>query len=176
MEFPELYEKYRRKVEYWVKQQVFSVDQQDIEDLTQDIFVKAAAALHTFDSEKSTVDTWLHTITRNTAIDFLRSRDTSTTSYDTWEGGIEEQQVDEDSNPESILIRRETLNDVMDAVGDLPDRQRQVVVLLAEGLSYVDVAIALESSEAAVKSLAQRARVTLRKQFGGVDLLLADWL
>jgi predicted RNA polymerase sigma factor len=57
---------------------------------------------------------------------------------------------------------------VQEALGRLPDRQRQAVVLRRyQGLSYREIADALDTTEAAVESLLQRAAMALRKDLAG---------
>jgi RNA polymerase sigma-70 factor (ECF subfamily) len=51
------------------------------------------------------------------------------------------------------------------ALGQLPENQRAALCLTAvEGLSYAEVAEALDVTEKAVKSLVHRARSTLAKR------------
>jgi len=44
----------------------------DAEDITSIAFVKVSQNLHTFDSTKANLNTWLHTIANNCIIDFIR--------------------------------------------------------------------------------------------------------
>jgi RNA polymerase sigma-70 factor (ECF subfamily) len=54
---------------------------------------------------------------------------------------------------------------VLDAVGTLPARQRDAMILRElEGLSYAQIAAELEVSGGAVRQLLNRARNTLREQ------------
>lgn len=52
-------------------------DQAVAEDLTQDVFVKAWQARDTFNSQKSSIKTWLYIIARNTIIDYWRKQEVS---------------------------------------------------------------------------------------------------
>ena len=88
-------------------QQVFSLiariicNQEDAEELTQDVFLKAFQHLSSFKAESS-FSTWIYSIAYNTAISAARKRKFDTFAMDdTLLANISEQQVDETLNDES---------------------------------------------------------------------------
>ena len=65
--------------------------------------------------------------------------------------------------------------EVETALAALPERQRAALWLAAvEGQSYAEVALALETSETAVKALVHRARSALAQALAGSQAELAD--
>jgi len=50
------------------------VNQNDASDVVQEIFIKTWKSIHKFDEKKASFKTWIFTIARNTAIDFLRKK------------------------------------------------------------------------------------------------------
>jgi RNA polymerase sigma-70 factor, ECF subfamily len=73
-----------------------------------------------------------------------------------------------DPNPEARLEQLETAATVRAAVAALPPRQRMAVILSRfEGLSYEEIAAALDCSVSSVESLLFRARQTLARTLSG---------
>jgi RNA polymerase sigma-70 factor, ECF subfamily len=75
-----------------------------------------------------------------------------------------------DLGAEALLERGETEAAVRAAIAALPERQRMAVVLARfEGLSYEDVALALDCSVSSVESLLFRARQKLAELLAGTQ-------
>jgi RNA polymerase sigma-70 factor (ECF subfamily) len=55
---------------------------------------------------------------------------------------------------------------VRDALDNLPERDRAMLLLMAEGYAYKDIAAALELNEASVGTLLARARSAFRNAYG----------
>jgi RNA polymerase sigma-70 factor, ECF subfamily len=73
-------------------------------------------------------------------------------------------------DPEARLERAQTASTVRAAVAALPDRQRMAVILSRfEGLSYEEIAQALDCSVSSVESLLFRARQKLADALAGLD-------
>jgi RNA polymerase sigma-70 factor (ECF subfamily) len=69
-----------------------------------------------------------------------------------------------DRQPDAELLQAELQRAVDAAIASLPETQRMAVVLRRyEQLSYEEIAVVLEISVSAVKSLLFRARSTLRE-------------
>jgi RNA polymerase sigma-70 factor (ECF subfamily) len=78
------------------------------------------------------------------------------------DGGIAE--VHEEEGPGRKLERKQTFNRIMDAMEQLPEDQRQVVLLRElEGLSYKEIAEAMGIPEGTVMSRLFYARKRLQK-------------
>ncbi len=70
--------------------------------------------------------------------------------------------------PDTSVEREELRAAVRAALGRLPERQREAVVLRRyHDLSYREIAAVLGTSEAAVEALLQRAAAALRRELGG---------
>lgn len=141
---------------------------QDAEDVLQETFLKAMRALPDFEG-RSSLSTWLYRIAVNEALMLVRKRKpeislaTTNESDDEEENGEEMQIVDWGHLPESELLSSEARRSIDQAVERLPQRLKVVFLLRdVEGLSIEDTAIALEISQAAVKTRLLRARLQLR--------------
>ena len=126
-------------------------DENDAEDATQDAFVLAWRRLPEFRAD-SQFSTWLHRIVTNRCLDMLRARRPTTTLPESREAPA--------SRPDRIVEARWQVEDLKVAIADLSPEQRAAFVLRElEGLSYQEIADALELSVPAVKSRLHRARL-----------------
>ncbi len=141
----------------------------DAEDLAQEVFLRVYRAKETYEPS-ARFSTWVYRITANASLNFLRGRKARRKVSGSMPGGEnEDASVDfEDEGAESPGERMEkdelavVLRRIVD---DLPERQRMAIVLNKyEGLSYEDVASAMEMSVMAVKSLLTRARVNIKEK------------
>jgi len=124
------------------------------EDVIQQAFLRAHRAMRA-DERPLDLRPWLYTIAHNAALNALRDR---TVPSDTLE-----EEIDGVERPEQAFERREGLREVVAAVGALPERQRDALVLRElEGRSYEEIAVQLGVSDGAVRQLLNRARNTLR--------------
>jgi len=132
----------------------------DAEDLAQTVFLKVMGAASTFEP-RARFTTWLFRVTANECLSHLR-RLRRTPEVAPSENAPEPA-GDPDSGPEGSALRGELAEVVRRAVLSLPKRQRLAVVLSRyEGLSYVEIADAMDLSVQAVKSLLNRAHTALR--------------
>ncbi len=76
---------------------------------------------------------------------------------------------DRAGSPEEQLARAQEARTVREAVARLPGRQRLAVILSRfEGLSYEEIAAALETTVSSVESLLFRARQALARDLGAI--------
>lgn len=140
---------------------------EDAKDLTQETFVKAYRSLHTF-REDSRFYTWIYRIAMNLGIDFVRRRQRSPVSG--LDEGIAGRDADgqilaahHEDGPRRLLERKRLYGAIMDAVQELPEQQRQVLLLReVEGLSYKEIADVLDIAEGTVMSRLFYARKKLQ--------------
>src|SRR3954469_16972643 len=124
------------------------------EDAVQQSFVKAYDAMRRGDNELN-LRPWLYRIAHNTALNGLRDKALKYEPLDPQLDGVE--------RPDQAAERREGVRDVLAAVDELPQRQRDAMVLRElEGRSYDEIAGALGVTGGAVRQLLNRARTTLR--------------
>ncbi len=122
------------------------------EDLTADVFSKAWERIDRFQWRNVPVQHWLLRIAKNMVIDHWRSRRRVTSPLDE----LGDAPSDDPSPEEHVAlgIEVETLGQ---ALGRLPDDQRDVLVLrFIEGYSHRDVATALGKSVVAVRQIQVR--------------------
>ncbi len=128
---------------------------QDAEDVLQEVFVNAHAAILA-DGRKINARPWLYRIARNRCLNHLRRP-------------VPEGQDSMDIHPHlngtstaEHVQNREELRQLLDDVGTLPETQRTALLLREiDQLCYEEIAVAMETTIPAVKSLLVRARITL---------------
>lgn len=153
--------KYQRKLSRLLSRLVR--DPAEVEDVTQEAFIKAYRALPAFRGD-SAFYTWLYRIGINTAKNYLVSqgrRAPTSTSFDNEEAETFEdgEQLRDVNTPESVLLSKqigETVNSAMEA---LPEDLRTAIVLREiEGLSYEEIAGVMNCPIGTVRSRIFRAR------------------
>jgi RNA polymerase sigma-70 factor (ECF subfamily) len=134
-----------------------------VDDVTQEVLLSIHTARHTFQPHRSLLP-WVRTIARNAVIDWLRKRQRlAARSSDVDADELASGAPDPGSQRISPAILR--------ALDQLPDSQRQAVVLLkVEGLSIAEAAERAGITEGALKLRAHRGYRGLRDLLGR-DLL-----
>ncbi|MCB9685094.1 MAG: sigma-70 family RNA polymerase sigma factor [Alphaproteobacteria bacterium] len=147
-------------------------NREDARDVTQEAFVKAYRNLESFRLESSFY-TWIYRIAMNLAIDFTRKRKRRETSgFDEniaardEDGDIAE--AHHEDGPGRQLERKQLFARIMTAMQQLPEDQRQVILLRElEGLQYKEIAEIMEIPEGTVMSRLFYARKKLQKLLSG---------
>ncbi len=155
--------KYQRRIQRLIGRMVRDVDL--VEDICQETFIRAYRALHQFRGDAQFY-TWLYRIAVNTAKKFLlelKNDPTVSESFlandDDDETSWKKNEPTADDGPESILAAKEIAAVVNAAMDDLPPDLRQAVVLREiEGLSYEEIAAAMDCPVGTVRSRIFRAR------------------
>jgi RNA polymerase sigma-70 factor (ECF subfamily) len=164
--FDAIFEAYQTAIFNYVYRMMGSAD--DAGDLTQDAFVKAWLNLtdersRAHNDPELRVGAWLYRIATNVCLDELRHR--KLVKWQPWDAFVSvfhPSQVAPDS-PERDAVRGEDAEEVRLLLGQLRPRYRTVLVLREfADLSYDEIADALVTTRAAVKSLLLRAREEFR--------------
>lgn len=151
----EIYSTYYRKVLSYLNGKVNN--SYLAEDLCAEVFLKVYEKLDDFDETKASVSTWIFTITRNTLIDYFRTRREFSEIPET---------LAEKSDIEEDYCRAEMLSTLADALKTLPERERDLIILrYYSGKSLKEVANSLGISYAYVKILHNKALSSMKKYF-----------
>ena len=129
---------------------------EDAEDVLQEAFVSAHRAILA-DDRPIAARAWLYRIARNRCLDHLR-RPRGADGHDSMDvferdGGV---------STADIAHRRAEIRQLMGDIRDLPEAQRSALLLReVDSLSHDQIAAAMETTVASVKSLLVRARISL---------------
>ena len=140
------------------------------EDLVQEAFLRVHRARDRYTPE-ARFSTWLYRIATNLALNELR-RPRQRARHERADALAGHELVAPAVEAEGAYDARRRAARTLDALAALPEKQRAALCLASlEGLSYAEVAEALEVSEAAVKALVHRARSALagRLRAGGEE-------
>ena len=165
--FELLVEKYQRKLARLLSRYIR--DPAEVEDVTQEAFIKAYRALPAFRGD-SAFYTWLYRIGINTAKNYLmamgRRAPTSTeVEAEEAEGFEEGEQLRDINTPESMLLSNEIAKTVNATIEQLPEELRTAIQMREiEGMSYEDIAKAMDCPIGTVRSRIFRAREAIAEQ------------
>jgi len=130
------------------------------EEVTQEAFISIWRSGTRFDAGRGSVRSWLLSIVRNRAIDFLRSRAGKAPKLNLDDDSALEQRPAVERTEEEAL-RRETAQELRGALGNLPGEQSKVIELAYfGGFSHSEIAGILGLPIGAVKG---RMRLGLEK-------------
>lgn len=143
-------------------------DPAEVLDVAQEAFLKAYRALPNFRGE-SAFYTWLYRIAINTAKNHLVAQgrrppdgDIDSSEAEQYDGASD---LKDYATPERLLLRDEIERTVIQAIEELPEDLRSAITLRElEGLSYEDIAEAMDCPIGTVRSRIFRAREAINRQ------------
>lgn len=158
--FDILVRKYEHKLANVISRYIH--DQSEVLDVSQEAFIKAYRALPNFRGE-SAFYTWLYRIAINTAKNYLVAAgrrpprdDIDAQDAEQFEAGSG---LKEYATPERLALKSELATTIQDAIEALPEELRVAIVLRElEGLSYEEIAAAMDCPIGTVRSRIFRAR------------------
>jgi RNA polymerase sigma-70 factor (ECF subfamily) len=149
-------------------------NRRDAEDITQEVFIRAYRAFHTFDPERP-LRPWLKQIATNYTLNWLESARVrpETVAADLAQPDGESSGLDEwrqeSPTPEQALSAQETVGQVQTAILHLPPRYRAVIELRHfQELTYEEIAATLNRPLSDIKSDLFRARKLLAQALAQV--------
>lgn len=156
--FLELYDRYRDPIFRFAYRLLGSVE--IAEDITHDCFLSLIRRPEGYRPERAALRTYLFAIARNLALKHFRNTGRET--------GLEEMTDEPEVSPRHTPLRRlldeELAAQVRDAVFNLPDLQREALILYEyEELSLNEIAAVVDADVGAIKARLYRARERLKR-------------
>jgi RNA polymerase sigma-70 factor, ECF subfamily len=158
--------KYQHKIVQLVNRYV--KDPAEAQDVAQEAFIKAYRALGKFRGD-SAFYTWLYRIAINTAKNYLVARSRRNSDYE-----IDIQDAEQFQNapelkamdtPDQLLMNEEIIEVIKSAIDKLPEEMKIAITLREfEGMSYEEIAEAMECPVGTVRSRIFRAREAIDKK------------
>jgi len=166
--FALLVAKYERRVQRLLSRLVR--DSAEIEDITQEAFIKAYRALPQFRGE-SAFYTWLYRIAINTAKNYLATKSRRPVTVGEFQGADDGEffdlgdVVEHNNTPDAVLHSRQVAEAVNAAIEALPEDLKAAITLREiEGLSYEEIAQAMDCPIGTVRSRIFRAREAIAQR------------
>ena len=165
MNFNRIYIEYHKMVFNIALHYVQNIE--DAEEITQDVFVKVYNGLKAF-RYKSSIKTWIYRITIHQSLDFVKTRNSqkrnfmsSIFSLNQLNSTLEPVNF---NHPGIALEQKEAYQKIFEAINQLPNNQKTVIILLKiEGNTQAEAAEIMELGVKALESLFQRAKNNLEK-------------
>ena len=147
-------------------------NREEVEELTQDVFVKAWKSLSEFDTAKGQLSTWLYTIANNCVIDYYRKKKMELADiamYATDDDESANVQVDnrfvESTTPHNVYVRKEAHANVQRRMSNLPANLRKLAdMYFVQELNLAEICEATSMPLGTVKNGIYRSRVILQGQ------------
>jgi RNA polymerase sigma-70 factor (ECF subfamily) len=137
--------------------------EQDVEDLTQEVFFKVYRNLNQF-QHKSSLKTWIFTITMNTAKNEIRTRSRRPAVLDQINQDLENFIPEEADVTQIEEIGH--LREIEHAFVQLSPQEQEILNLKdKEGMTYKEIADHLGITESAAKMRVQRSRLNMKKKY-----------
>jgi RNA polymerase sigma factor (sigma-70 family) len=157
--FEALVQRYRSRLLAFCRHMLHS--REDAEDVLQEVFAASYRAI-VADQREIFARPWLYRIARNMCLKHIGKRRPAT------DGGVEELDLAASGSTVEAVNMREDLRQIVGDVRQLPETQRTALLLREiDGLSYDQIATAMDTSVPGVKSLLVRARVSLAESAQG---------
>jgi len=147
----QLYETYHRRV---YRLMVRMVGEAEAEDMTQQVFLQVLRSIGQF-SGRSSIGTWIYRLATNESLQYLRQRRRQAV------GRLEDEPADVSAGHAGRTEQKELLERALARLE--PELRAAFVLREVEGLSYAQIAEALQIPEGTVASRLSRARRELRE-------------
>jgi len=155
--FGTLVERYERAVYHLAYRTLH--DAEEAKDATQEAFMKAYRALHTF-RPGAKFSTWIFTIVYHACCDRLARRKR-------WSDAELPDRADPSAGPEALAEAGDDARRLRAAIEALPEKYRTVITLFhLQGKQYDEIATVLDLPMGTVKTHLFRAKELLRKALG----------
>jgi RNA polymerase sigma-70 factor (ECF subfamily) len=137
---------------------------EEAEDVLQEVFMRIWEKAHTFDENRGNVYSWIVTLTRNKAIDRIRSKGyktqkKATTSVDEPEFSLEGDKFD----PLETTIFSDRAELVKKALEEIPEKQREIIkVAYYGGMTQSEISEHLDIPLGTVKTRTRQGLIKLK--------------
>lgn len=156
--FNMIYYKYKEFVISLLYQYLNDMD--EAKDLSNIVFLKVYQKLSKF-TDYSSFGGWLRILTKNTAIDYLRTLKNKAISIDDQENGIQLSNISDMADENRSL----TYTNLIEMFDSLPETNKKVVKLYYEsGMTVAQISKAMNVPVGTIKSYLYRTRNNLKKQ------------
>ena len=156
-----LYERYFPNVLARVR---FKVPENDVEDVTQEIFIAVLKSLGSFKGQAK-FSTWLWTITSRKIVDYYRSHKSILVEQDDYEEVVTRNSLKHTANADS---HQDDLVTVQHALGTLPQNYQDILLMrFVDEMPFNEIALHNGQSLEATKSLFRRSVAALSKRMEG---------
>jgi RNA polymerase sigma-70 factor (ECF subfamily) len=159
-----LMRRYENKISRYVMR-ISGASQETVEDIVQNVFLKAFINLNEFDSSLK-FSSWLYRIAHNETINDWRRNKKSKANKISWDENEALKNVIKDTlDVEDDVYQRLINKELLEVINSLDEKYKNVIVLnYLEGKSYQEIADILKKPIGTIGTLISRAKKTLAKK------------
>lgn len=159
-------ERYEKLI-YYIANTVLAGRESVVEECVNDVYLKIWVHGAGYDYRKANFKTYIKVITRNTALNHLRTiRHLEKYEQSEEKEDIQEEYIDYHQNPEQRLIQKEEVKILEDLLNKLKSKDRELVLRRFYYLqSTKQIALAMKMTENAVDSKLSRLRKKIKEHF-----------
>jgi RNA polymerase sigma-70 factor, ECF subfamily len=101
--YSEIIRRYQAKLSHYLRKFICNID--ELEDILQDVFIKAYKNLYSFDAKKK-FSSWIYRIAHNEAVNYLKKNSKIKISLDEVEYKIVDEKIDLNSNVDKVFLKK----------------------------------------------------------------------
>ncbi|MCR6097819.1 RNA polymerase sigma factor SigX [Salipaludibacillus agaradhaerens] len=174
-EFERLYQTYHHQLFQYLFYLVRN--RETAEELVQEVYIKVLNSYETFEG-KSSEKTWLYSIAKHVAIDWIRKQSRKKRRSEGKEYEWSEREFEIEDNeplPEEIVVQKEEVQHIYKMLEKCSQDQQQVVLLrYIQSLSIAEAADILGWTESKVKTTQHRAIKALKRHLEEADAAMGE--
>lgn len=164
--FEEFYVRYKERIENFVRSLLYRSNCRSpathFEDVTGDGVTRARKSLHTFKEEKGSFLNWIFAILRNQVRDHLQGPCAREVSFESLISSAEESKRIHFAEPHAPLENHDKLIWLNDKLKRMPEKYREVLLLVGEGYDYEEIAKIMGINANYARQLCFKARRMLK--------------
>ncbi|MBQ7441216.1 MAG: RNA polymerase sigma-70 factor [Prevotella sp.] len=166
-EFKQLYRRYYKALVIRAYQMV--ADRTVAEDIVQEVFARIWELKVDVQSQP-VIHIYLYNSVRNRAINYLDHQQVERSYIQ--RKMLDNPEYDINGDDEELLMTEAIYDRIFECIDQLPEKQRQVVLMMLEGKKLGDISEALQLSASTVKTHRKRAMASLRAKLSDKEYLL----
>jgi len=168
--FQAIVDRYWNRLFFYIRR-IFYFNQEDIEDILQEVFIKIYKYLNDYDDSMA-FSTWAYQITRNTAIDEIRKRKARPETV--WLENEDLVKVLKSSlNLEKEYMTNDSLEKLKEIIGKMPEKYREVLILrFIEEKTYEEIMDIVQMPKGTIASLVNRGRKMILEEAKNKNIIL----
>ena len=160
-----IYKRYKNKVNSFLY--YFIYNKEDREDAIQETMAKVFSNLKKYEIKKAKFNTWLFKIAKNTAIDYLREKNSKKWSVVDYSKDAKEKikflKHGVYLNPLEQILKKEFYDFYDEKINNLPNRFKKVIKSRIEGSSYKEISNKFNLPLNTIKVNIHKGRIILEK-------------
>ena len=171
--YAEIVLRYEEKLRRYIRR-IAKLTQEEIEDLLQDIFVKAYINIHGFNTSLA-FSSWIYRITHNETMSLMRKKKVRKTTFaleDAEEFAATLASDDDVSSEQALTMDLDQMKEILDG---LKEKYKEILLLsFLEEKSYTEISDILKIPPGTVATRLRRAKDLLKKKCIEADITLND--